>query len=741
MAEERSERAERAIHTHDTVQDLPLVGDDVESALTATWSARGIDVDRLVADLKGTLTPAPGREDTLLDPHPPPRSDTPAPVSALGPTAPDLDEGAGPDPGHTDGADDPFAAHTGSPTTVRERRGAPADVGPGDGRSPEEASGSRGARRGVEPLGFDLDTTTRKLILGEVLGEGGSGLVRLARQPALSRDVAVKVPHLSESDRHLRHLLREARVTGALEHPNIVPVHDLGRDGRGLTMIVMKRIEGTAWSELLARERKEGLTDAFLDKHLGILVQVARAAHFAHSRGVLHRDLKPENVMLGGFGEVYLVDWGIAAALEGCTVDDLPRAADVKDIFGTPAYMAPEMAAGEGRVFSARTDVFLLGAILHDILTGQPPHKSRDLVATLANAYRAAPHTYGPEVPTGLADICRRAMARQPMRRFASAEELVQALEEFRRNRHSLSLCDEGRARLEQLKAVLAARRDEGAQPATLYREARLLFEQAKRIWRDNARADEGMQAAAEVMIAYELSEGRPEAARVLLEDLPGPRPDLVADIERAIERKAAETARLQRLAHEWDPRVGTQARGAGAGLLSVGSVALNVVCALLDRRGVVAIGHLEYAAAHALNLLWAFVIIVILRRSLFANAANRQITVSAIVSIVSHISVMLVSYRLGLGFSAAVAMMVFAMAVMWTVIVLTLERNMWPVPMMGIVELVGVLLWPTRALEVVAIGHAVSLSLTAVLLSRSGARRPREAGVEDPVDRASSPR
>jgi serine/threonine protein kinase len=203
------------------------------------------------------------------------------------------------------------------------------------------------------------------LALGKTLGEGGMGLVRAATQRSLGRQVAVKTlkPDAKNDQATLR-LLREAWVTGSLEHPNIVPVYDLGLGEDGAPVIVLKLIEGSPWSDV-ARAPADHAED-LLEKNLRIFLQVCNAVALAHSRGVIHRDLKLENVMVGRFGEVYLVDWGIAVSLRPDPTGRLPLASEAKEMAGTPAYMAPEML-GSG-VLTERTDVYLLGAILHELL-------------------------------------------------------------------------------------------------------------------------------------------------------------------------------------------------------------------------------------------------------------------------------------------------------------------------------------------------------------------------------------
>jgi serine/threonine-protein kinase len=260
------------------------------------------------------------------------------------------------------------------------------------------------------------DPSGPDLLVLDTLGEGGMGRVLLARQRSLARDVAVKVlkPETADADGALS-LLREAVVMGGVEHPNIVPVHALGRDDRGHPVLVMKRIEGTSWRALLdddAHPTWTALLAAHGDRvsaHLEVLMRVADAAHFAHARGVIHRDIKPENVMVGAFGEVYLVDWGIAIRV-GRTQPDGDGAFRIR---GTPAYMAPEMIGGDPTRLDARTDVYLLGATLHEVLTRTPRHRGARRPLQRRHARRPRPP---PGERAGLPPSPRRppAAPRQP---------------------------------------------------------------------------------------------------------------------------------------------------------------------------------------------------------------------------------------------------------------------------------------------------------------------------------------
>jgi serine/threonine protein kinase len=256
--------------------------------------------------------------------------------------------------------------------------------------------------------------------LGEVIAEGGMGAVILARDPTLNRALAVKVlrPELQDRPDLVRRFVEEAQITAQLPHPSIVPVHELGHDENGLPFLAMKLVRGQTLAELLASrtpgetsfsstdEEDEFASDLLLGKVplvgrlIVIFEQVCLAMAFAHSHRVIHRDLKPANIMVGHFGEVQVMDWGLAKVLgdtqteEGTTVREpassvihtirsgpgagSPRASagetEAGTVLGTPAYMPPEQGEGQVQQLDERCDVFALGAILCEILTGKPPY-------------------------------------------------------------------------------------------------------------------------------------------------------------------------------------------------------------------------------------------------------------------------------------------------------------------------------------------------------------------------------
>ena len=204
------------------------------------------------------------------------------------------------------------------------------------------------------------------------LGRGGMGVVYVAWDSALAREVAVKVLDGAAHDRDASERLRsEAQILGRLEHPGIVPVHDVGALADGRVFYVMTRVRGTRLDESLT----EGTTMA---DRLAIFLRICDAVSFAHAQGIVHRDLKPANVMIGPFGEVLVMDWGVAKVLAANRQDEA--------VVGTPGFMAPEQSRIDGGQVDARTDVFALGVILHGMLPSPPPKP----LAAIAERARAS---------------------------------------------------------------------------------------------------------------------------------------------------------------------------------------------------------------------------------------------------------------------------------------------------------------------------------------------------------------
>jgi serine/threonine protein kinase len=315
------------------------------------------------------------------------------------------------------------------------------------------------------------------------LGRGGMGVVRLAYQESLLREVAIKTlkEHAPPDSKEADVFFREAFVTGALTHPNIVPVHLYGRDARGRPFMVMKRVRGHPWDHLLRETTRKSTADSEkthadgqsarsgstgfseLTRHLEIFLKVCDAVSFAHAHGVIHLDLKPSNVMIGDHGEVTVMDWGLARYVTGARAekhkDGLTHAGVV--LAGTPAYMAPEMALGDLSRIGTSTDIYLLGGSLFEIATGRPPHTGRTPLEVVNHAARGELDSFSPRMGLpregrALERIIRRALAATAEKRYPSVEALQDDIRAFlagQGDRHeSELLVREGRQELEILR-------------------------------------------------------------------------------------------------------------------------------------------------------------------------------------------------------------------------------------------------------------------------------------------------
>jgi tetratricopeptide (TPR) repeat protein len=291
----------------------------------------------------------------------------------------------------------------------------------------------------------------QRYLLRRLHAQGGIGRVWLARDEDLGRDVALKElrPDRGDSPQAAARFLEEARITGQLEHPGIVPVYELVRPADGRPCYAMRFVGGRTLADAIRayhRQREAGEAGPLaLRELLGAFVGVCNAVAYAHSRGVLHRDLKPANVALGDYGEVLVLDWGLAKVLgqteEPAGVPPVARGAgdgggwtQQGQVLGTPAYMAPEQAEGRLDLVDRCSDVYGLGAVLYELLTGVPPFDGTDTPAVLKRVVQEPPRPPRqrvPAVPPALEAVCLKALAKPPGQRYASARELAQEVGRF----------------------------------------------------------------------------------------------------------------------------------------------------------------------------------------------------------------------------------------------------------------------------------------------------------------------
>lgn len=412
-----------------------------------------------------------------------------------------------------------------------------------------------------EPPGEELDaepTTQDKVVslfqMHRRLGRGGFGEVWEATQRSLNRIVAIKRIQDAKYDQNrtreeraaLEWVFRqEAYITAQLDHPNIIPVHDLGLDEKGRPLLAMKLVEGENWAEVIIREVRQFPVDEFLSRQLPILLSMAQAVAFAHSRGIVHRDLKPSQVMVGRYGEVLLVDWGLAVHIPGESTDpahsisrmeELPTRDTARNPAGTPALMAPEQTRMSADSITFQTDVFLLGGILYFLLCGHFPHDALTTRESIAKAIACEvedPRLRSPDrpVPAALVELALQCLQKRPTDRLASAEEFIARLRDYLRGesnrRDSLGITEsierEYRARFgptgnehaDRLAAATAAERYE-----TL---ADLLnrLEHAGRLWGNNPNLDRIRGDIRRTYAELAIVRGDLTLARMLVRGLP----------------------------------------------------------------------------------------------------------------------------------------------------------------------------------------------------------------------------
>lgn len=583
---------------------------------------------------------------------------------------------------------------------------------------------------GTSPLprldrpGDPNDPAERRLTFGSVIGEGAMGIVRSAQQVALRREVAVKSLRSEEFDPLAeRSLVLEARVTGALEHPNIVPVYTLGLDDSGRPAMVMRRLEGVPWRHFIGQDGHLKTPEPGIDTlewHLRVLIQVCNAVHYAHIKGVIHRDLKPVNVMIGRFGEVYVLDWGLGVTVDEADTLGLPLARSVDVVIGTPGHMAPEMIDTRKRLIGNATDVYLLGTCLHMVLTGRPRHDQSTVRERMLSALRSSPFDYGPEVPVELARICNRAMAREPRQRYRSAQEVRQALEAFLTHRTSQRLCDEAGARATRLRALLRhGDHGEAERAHRLFAECRFGFRQALEEWPENPAAHSGMQGLLETMISYELSHGDPQRARPLLAELPDPRPHLEAEVDGRVAESARKLEKLERIEQAIDVRIGLDERSRALQLMGAAWAAIYMAFAAVDHQGLFEIGHgamLGVSVIHGISL---GAVTFVFRGVLKGSKVNQRFLAALWFTVVGPLFFWPIAMRTQIPFSFAVSVLelLYFMAAAMISVLLDL-RLLIPTALYALAAWVTVLL-PEYSLEILAAATLGALSLAAQMVRR----------------------
>ena len=451
-------------------------------------------------------------------------------------------------------------------------------------------------------------------ILGN-LGEGGMGEVLLVREACPRREVALKIA--KDRKRHyMRAIKHEAMIMGSLEHPNIIPVHRvMDSDEHGLCML-MKKVDGKSLDEY---------GDSFGDMEwirsgIQILIQVCHALEYAHNQGIIHRDIKPENIMTGAFGEVYLLDWGTALDISSLHTAQ-------KAILGTPAYMAPEMLTGNPGLIKPYTDVYLLGATLHEMLTGQKRHSGSNMEEILLSVRRSEPETYAEHVPEQLEQLVNRACHLVPAERVQTIKGFREELERYLEQREGYRIFEEAQ------KTALLFQKEEAVDVRLgHFFAARFGFEQALRIIPNHSESQEALASLLYQMVDWQIERGQLVMAKGMYKSLPNPCEKLHQRMKKAIEdqeRQERKRIEIERVAQDQDKSQSKRERLILT--VSVSAICLGMMATVIiydtifeptitPSRLIATMGSISIVTSCAL---------LFGRKQLLANAVSRRISIS----------------------------------------------------------------------------------------------------------------
>ena len=375
--------------------------------------------------------------------------------------------------------------------------------------SPEEVILLR-AHPQLIPEGFTVT-------IREHIGEGGTAIVDRATQNLLNRDVALKrLKSAAKKSSTAHFMLREAQLMAQLDHPNIPPIYQIAFDREGVPLILMKHVKGTSWDVLINHphhDHWERHPSDQLRTHLEMLVKICFAVEYAHKKEIIHCDIKASNVMVGDFGEVFLLDWGFAIELNNV---DQHR---MKGFYGSPSFAAPEMF-NVGSKLTKQTDVYLLGATLHQILTRNPFHKGNSLYEVVELARRSLKHDYPESIHPMLVQIIHKATDPDPHRRYANVSDFREALESHLNHYTMLDMVSEMREKLIELQQLLEQPSCNEFHFNELAFECRFGFKRALEAFPDDDKLKQDLCKTLMSQARYELTQNRLEMPPRLLEEI-----------------------------------------------------------------------------------------------------------------------------------------------------------------------------------------------------------------------------
>ena len=616
---------------------------------------------------------------------------------------------------------------------VRDKREVTtADDGPrGAGEQPTMLAGlaEPASRLGVETLA--VIGAQHYAVIRE-LGRGGMGRVSVAFEQRMQRLVAVKELLRPGADAAER-FAREALVTARLQHPAIVPVYEAGRWPSGQPFYAMKLLTGRPLGDLI-RECQSVEERLALVHHL---LPIADAVAYAHQKNVLHRDLKPDNIVVGDFGETVVIDWGLAKLLDGPPdpVAPLEFKADPESEqsqtprppssgtragtrMGTPGYASPEQASGAH--IDERTDVYALGAILYQILTGFAPRALPGLESVELSHPRPAarPPEFPTAAPGALVAVCRRALALEREHRHPSALAFRRDLEAAQERRSAELLVGETLRKVEALEHELQDPNRDRHTLYTLFGACRFGFEQVLGRYPDDAPAHAGLGRAMSAMVRFELDARDPKAARAILAGLADPPAELVAalaELEQALASEQAHQSELLRLGQQHDARTGSRTRLLLSILIGGAWTAAPPISSLMEP-----LEYWHYTAVSAAFLVVIATLGFFLRKLVTTTAVNRALLGGALVLQVAQILMYIGDGLLGIPVAQADVQHLFLWSVVAAGMALALDARVFVAAGTYAVGFLLAAHYPHARKWLMSAGNLV-LTLTAVWLWRPG--------------------
>lgn len=526
-----------------------------------------------------------------------------------------------------------------------------------------------------EPTHPQVEThQSSDLCVDYILGEGGMGRVYSGRQTCLKREVALKVSKIKPHEPQLiAQVFHEAQIMANLDHPNILPIYLLALDKEHQPVQVMKQINGVTWSELLSDSKhifwaKLDYPDGKTHFHLQVLAQVCQAMSYAHDHKVIHRDLKPENVMIGGFGEIFILDWGVALYLPaiGCREDETDYVAQVRSnlaaaLVGTPVYMPPEMARCDVSSLGPWSDVYLLGAILYEILCRRRIRESGNIQVMFNEIMKG----HIPELPTFVSEefrsLLKASLTSNIDERIPNAHSFRKLLLHAIRTQKAAKVHQ--RAHDLQLELRNEIGRGEGSREeiSSIYDQARLTYRTSLEMWSECERAQAGLDELHALWAQYLIDHEDLAGAKRALSRLQLPHPELNRRLEEAIDERSRvekEHATLQKwreneqISHSRPLRIIFATIGLivfGCGSLLLDYLERNHTITLDSR------GEFITAISFSIFVYFAFAISAIQRRrsSVETNAIFQRLIAYLVVISIAVTLQRYVSWQIGLPFKS----------------------------------------------------------------------------------------